>query len=127
MGHEFADLDAAPGSLRREFDSRARAGDSGLADRTILCVDQGLCLRRPRHQLGIEAQPIGFEPAPEARHLDRTSNPLHQTELERLVAEEGPSGTRVDYTGLAVLDAEPAPRGLSIAAEHDDGATSHVL
>ena len=61
----------------------------------VLAAEQLLRLRRPGHQLAVEADPVGLELLPEAGGVERRAHAVEQLRLERRVVEEAPAGAGV--------------------------------
>ena len=101
-------LDVEASSLRC-FEGRDGGGEAGVgrrADRRVLAPDQLHGLRRPRHQLAVEHEPVRAELAPQAGGVGRVADAA-ECRLGVLAAvEERPPGPGVDRAGLAAVDAE---------------------
>src|SRR6185312_15615559 len=86
-----------------------------------------LRLRRPRHQLAVETEPVSVKLFPEVRGLDRVLNRRNELSLHREVIEKSPARARVTNARCIFSDTKTLPRCILIAANNDDGARTHVL
>ena len=81
---------------------RRSAAGRGRADRRVLLPQQLLRLGRPRHQLAVEADPVGLELVPEAGRVERRrARGRGAARSSAGVVEEPPAGARVDDADLA--------------------------
>src|SRR6185312_5253481 len=110
----------APGAGGLERANGLAEGDArGRSDRGVLLSHEFERLCRPRHQLAIEAHPIGVETFPETTSIERGTHRSQQLSLERRVLEEAAPGTRVADAVFAFEDSKPLPRR-RLASAHDD-------
>src|SRR5579862_1781988 len=81
-------------TLERSDRSRYCRGRRG-ADRGVLLLQQLLRFRRPRHDFGIEADPLGFEGLPPSSGADRRLEANKHFGFERTPLKEAAAGSRV--------------------------------
>ena len=89
-------------------------------------AEQVLRLGRPRHDLGIEADPVGIQRLPQSAGIECTVDSRQELGGERRL-EERTSGAGVAHADTLAHDAETFPRHVLVAADHDHGARAHVL
>src|SRR5262245_5116422 len=103
---QVADVETA---RRRRFERRDRRRESRptrRTDRRVLRAYQLLRLRRPGHQLAVEADPVALELLPDAGGVERPRDAVEERRARGVVGEERPPGPGVDRAGAAVDDAE---------------------
>src|SRR5262245_22382870 len=82
---ERADIDATSRGLFEHTNRLAKADARRRSDRGVLLTDEFERLCRPRHQLAIEADPIGVEALPELVSIEGAPNRREQLPLERAI------------------------------------------
>src|SRR5947207_2465526 len=75
---ETRDVLPARGYLRQRLPRFGEGGARRGADRRILLQDERLRLRRPGHQLAVEADPVRAELLPEAGPVHRRAHDVQQ-------------------------------------------------
>jgi hypothetical protein len=99
----------------------------GISDWRVLLLQKVLCLVRPRHQLAIEAYPIGLELLPQTDLLHRLAQPGKTLSLQRIVCKKPSAGARVDDTSRRLHYTKAFLRDAVFFAQHYYGARAHVL
>ncbi len=107
---------------QRAREHRCRGGTDGR----VLRAQQTRRLQRPRHQLGVQQQPVGLERVPQAGRADRRPQPVEDRLGQRRVVEERAAGAGVEGAGRSV-DPEAPARRLRVPADQDHRARAHVL
>ena len=122
-------LDLEASSLRclECRDGGGQAGVGRCADRRVLALDQFDGLRRPRHQLAVEHEPVGAQLAPQLGGVGGLADAAERRLGLLAVVEERPAGSGVDRARLAAVDAEALAGDVGVAADDDDRARAHVL
>src|SRR5262249_51954518 len=92
---ERTDIDAPSRTPFDFMNGLAQTDARRRSDRRVLLSNQFERLGRPRHQLAVEAHPIGVETFPETISIERATHRSQQLSLERQVLEEATSGARV--------------------------------
>ena len=97
-----------PARRRSRAPARFRPGRTRAAAPTAAycCANKLLRLRRPRHQLAVEADPVGVQSLPEARCVEGGRAPSPAAPLQRGILEEPTTGARVADATLVFEDAE---------------------
>src|SRR5205807_7892285 len=89
--------------------------------------DELLRFRRPRHQLAVEADPVGFELLPEPCLVQSTTHHVEELPLYPRVVEEAAARPSVADTDAFADDAEASARHVLIPAYDDHRSRPHVL
>ena len=105
----------------------AQADASGRSHRRVLLSNKLERLCGPRHQLAVEAHPIGVEPLPESACVERSAHRRQELALQRGIFEESPARARVTDPALVLEDPESLASDVVVPAHDDDGAGTHVL
>ena len=120
--HACRDVAAALSSGRERADGGGERRRGRRADRRVLRSQEFLGLHGPRHQLAVEASPVGFEIPPQVGCLEGGAHAREQPGLKSRVGEEPAAGSGEANAALRTDDAESLARDLIVAAHDKDGA-----
>ena len=117
------------GGLGGGLQRRVHFGERGLRGAPggrVLSPQQLLRLRRPRHQLAVQRDPVGVELRPPPGRGERVAHDREERGLYLWRVEETAAGTSGDNATLTG-DMKPPQSGGFVLAHDDDRARTHVL
>src|SRR5437867_8130921 len=114
------------GGVAQQCHGLGKRASSGGANGGVLVLDQLLRLRRPRHQLAVQHDPISGQSVPRGRAIERTAQDGEQLALDARIVEEAAARARVHYSRALADDAEAPARDIVVTADHRDGARAHM-
>src|SRR5687768_14655514 len=124
---ECPDIDTARAGGFERPHGFAQGHASGCSNRRVLLPNKVERLRRPWHQLAVEAHPIGVQSLPEPRCVEGCPHCRQQLTLQRGIFKESTAGARVTDATLVFENTESLAGDVLIPAHDDDGAGAHVL
>src|SRR5260370_7383317 len=101
--------------------------DASIAHRRILLLEQLLRLCRPRHQLAIEAEPVGSQFIPETRLIDGYLKTDEELALQLVIREEATAGAGIDGSHRSLHYSEALLPHPLVFTHHTHTTPTHLL